>query len=185
MARYTLSLLQVLLALAAHQVAAVPVVLPLPSASLPLPSGWTSNLPLPTGAKLDPAVHAPRDQDVNLPSLSLTSLPTGTFNLSTLSLTLPTTVDLSTLSLTLPSLTQLPTTLPGSLSLSIDLPTGLSTLTLDKRTLSVPIATATGIPSTLPGGLPPLPTGFPTGLPPPALPTGAPEYPGGLLQPDN
>lgn len=172
MARYTLSLLQVLLALAAHQVAAVPVVLPLPSASLPLPSGWTSNLPLPTGAKLDPAVHAPRDQDVDLPSLSLTSLPTGRF-------------DLSTLSLTLPSLTQLPTTLPGSLSLSIDLPTGLSTLTLDKRTLSVPIATATGIPSTLPGGLPPLSTGFPTGLPPPALPTGAPEYPGGLLQPDN
>lgn len=183
MARYTPSLLQVLLALAAHQVAAVPVVLP---SSLQLPSGWTSNLPLPTGAKLDPAVHVARDDyDAELPSPSLTSLPTGTFDLSTLSLTLPTSVDLSTLSLTLPgSLTQLPTTLPGSLSLSIDLPTGLSTLTLDKRTLSVPIATATGIPSTLPG-LPPLPTGFPTGLPPPTLPTGAPEYPGGLLQPDN
>lgn len=157
MARYTLSLL---VALVAQQVAAVPIVFP----SSLLPSLTLTSIPLPTGAKLD---HVPRDAE--------------------LSLSLPTSIDLSTISITLPSIT-VPTTLTGLPSLSISIPTSiilpsLST-TLDKRTLSVPIATATGIPSGLP--LPPLPTGFPSGpIPTGPLPTGAPKYPGGLLQPDN
>lgn len=160
MARYTLSLL---VALVAQQVAAVPIVFP----SSLLPSLTLTSIPLPTGAKLDHAYVHPRDAELALPLL--------------------TSIDLSSLSITLPSIT-VPTTLTGLPSLSISIPTSivlpsLST-TLDKRTLSVPIAAATGLPTGLP--LPPLPTGFPSGpIPTGPLPTGAPKYPGGLLQPDN
>lgn len=156
MARYIFSLFA---ALAAQQVAAVPVVFP----SSLLPSLTLTGIPLPTGARLDhiPHVKPPRDAA----DLSL-------------SLSLPTSIDIPT-SIALPSITGLPS-LSISIPTSIVLPT-LTTSVVEKRTLSIPIGTATGIPT----GLPPLPTGFPSGpLPTGPLPTGAPKYPGGLLHPD-
>lgn len=194
MARYTLALL---VALVAQQVAAVPIVFP---TSL-LSSLTITNIPLPTGAKLD---HVPRKEDFTL-TLSSTTLtgfplplptdakkhkPDFTLTLSSTTLTgfplpLPTDAkrDARDLSLTLPSLSVsptigIPTGLP-SLSLSvtiptsIDLPTYTGTL-LEKRTLSpaVPIGTATGFPSGLPPPPPP-PTGFPSGpFPTGPAPTG-------------